>query len=200
MGVAVGAPALTSHDGAAPLGDVQLETLIAIGLSGSAAFLTAYIDGVQPLVEVFDGFLIDAPVQPAAIRTDLDAPTFVFVTDSDLPAFASPRQPATDAVRTWEVAGAAHVDGWLLDQLGGGFASSCPGRLNQGPHHQTLRAATAPSGGLGQDRRAAARRRADRADHRARQQTSYRARTRRPRQRGGRHPHPSPGRAHLGPE
>ncbi len=132
--------ALTSHDGAAPLGDVEPETLIAIGLSGSAAFLTAYIDGVQPLVEVFDGFLIHAPVQPAPIRTDLDAPTFVFVTESDLPVFASARQPDSDSVRTWEVAGAAHVDGWLLNQAGGGYGSGC-GRLNEGPHHQTLRAA-----------------------------------------------------------
>ena len=39
------------------------------------------------------------------------------------------------------MAGAAHADAWLLNQLGGGYASSCPGRLNEGPHHQTLRAA-----------------------------------------------------------
>ena len=125
-----------------PSAGLEPETLIAIGLSRSAAFLIAYIDGVQPLVEVFDGFLVHAPAQPAPIRTDLDAPTFVFVTETELTrfGFASARQPDSDSVRTWEVAGAAHVDGWLLNEAGGGFGSSC-GRLNEGPHHQTLRAA-----------------------------------------------------------
>ena len=97
---------------------------------------------MQPLVEVFDGFLIHAPVQPAPIRTDLDAPTLVFVTETELTLFgyAFLRQPDSDSVRTWEVAGAAHVDAWLLNQAGGGYGSGC-GRLNEGPHHQILRAA-----------------------------------------------------------
>jgi hypothetical protein len=136
--------ALTDHTGPAPLGDLEPRTLIAIGLSQSASFLSAYINGVHPLVEQFDGFLLHAPAQPAPIRTDLDDPTLVFVTETDLTlyGYAYLDQDDTDTVRRWEVAGAAHADAWLLNELGqSGFASSCPGRLNEGPHHQTLRAA-----------------------------------------------------------
>ena len=135
--------ALTRRSGAAPLGDLEPETLIAIGLSQSASFLFAYVNGVQPLTEAFDGFLAHSPAQPALVRTDLDEPTLVFLTETDLTVygFAALRQPDSDSVRRWEVAGAAHADAWLLDQLGSGSGSSCPGRLNEGPHHQTLRAA-----------------------------------------------------------
>jgi hypothetical protein len=136
--------ALTSHDGAAPLGRLEPQTLIAIGLSQSAVFLINYIDGVQPLVDVYDGFLVHAPAQPVPIRTDLDQPTLVFVTETDLThyGYAYVDQPASDSVATWEVTGASHVDGWLLEEFGqAGFAASCTGMLNEGPHHQVLRAA-----------------------------------------------------------
>jgi hypothetical protein len=134
--------ALAEGTGTAPLGDLEPKTLIAIGLSQSAAFLSAYINGVQPLVEEFDGFLLHAPSQSARIRTDLDEPVLVFVTESDLTAsgLAFVRQADSDTFRRWEVAGASHVDGWLLNE-GGGDQFACPGRLNEGPHHQVLRAA-----------------------------------------------------------
>jgi hypothetical protein len=133
--------ALARHRGAAPLGGLEPETLIAISFSQSAGFLTTYIDGVQPRVELFDGFLVHSPAMTARVRADLDAPTLIFVTESELTqlGFASVRQPDSDSVRTWEVAGAAHVDAWLLNQAG--YASGCPGRLNEGPHRQVLRAA-----------------------------------------------------------
>jgi hypothetical protein len=136
--------AVTDHTGSAPLGDLEPTTLIAIGLSQSAAFLSSYINGVQPLVEQFDGFLLHAPAQPAPIRTDLDVPALVFLTETDLThyGYAFVDQDDSDTVRRWEVAGAAHADAWLLNELDQtGFASSCPGRVNEGPHHQTLRAA-----------------------------------------------------------
>lgn len=143
--------ALTNHDGAAPLGQMEAETLIAIGLSQSAVFLISYIDGVQPLTDTFDGFLVHAPAQPAPIRPDLDAPTLVFITESDLTTLGY--QPDSDALRIWEVAGTSHADAWLLNQAGGGYAASnpahlggvlfvdCPGLLNEGPHRYVLRAA-----------------------------------------------------------
>jgi hypothetical protein len=137
------ARALTNHSGTAPLGDLSPTTLIATGLSASVAFLIAYLNGVQPLVETFDGFLLHAPAQPAPIRTDRAEPTLVFVTETDLTHFgwAHIRPPDSDSVRTWEVAGTAHADAWLLNQDGGGYLASCPGRVNEGPHRQTLRAA-----------------------------------------------------------
>jgi hypothetical protein len=80
------------------------------------------------------------PAQAGRIRTDLEQPTLVFVTESELSSFgyASVRQPDSHSVRTWEVAGAAHADGLLLKQSG--YASACPS-VNEGPHRQTLRAA-----------------------------------------------------------
>jgi alpha/beta hydrolase family protein len=102
------------------LGALEPETLIAIGLSQSAAFLTAYIDGVQPLTNMFDGFLVRAPEQPAPIRADLATPTLVLVTETDLTHFgyAYLDQPDSDSVHRWEVAGTAHVDAWFLEHAG----------------------------------------------------------------------------------
>ncbi len=132
--------ALTRHSGAAPLAGLDPEHLIAIGQSQAASYLISYVNGVQPLVEVFDGFLLHTPAQAGRIRADLEQPTLIFVTESELAGFGyvSVRQPDSDSVRTWEVAGAAHADGVLLRQSG--YASACPS-VNEGPHRQTLRAA-----------------------------------------------------------
>ena len=94
-------------------------------------------------VGVFDGFLMHSPAQPTPIRADVEEPALIFITETGLTRFghAPARQPDSDSVRTWEVAGAAHADAWLLNELGSGYAASCPGRLNEGPHHETLRAA-----------------------------------------------------------
>ena len=133
--------ALTRHSGADPLAGLEPEHLIAIGQSQSASYLISYVNGVQPLVEVFDGFLLQTPAQAGRIRTDLDQPTLVFVTESELAGFGyvSVRQPDSASVRIWEVAGAAHADGVILQQSG--YASVCRGRVNEGPHRQVLRAA-----------------------------------------------------------
>src|SRR6202030_1956911 len=49
------------------------------------------------------------------------------------------RQPDTDRVRTWEVAGTAHADAYLV----GAFASAlgCDFTVNQGPQHFVVQAA-----------------------------------------------------------
>jgi hypothetical protein len=132
--------ALTHHSGAAPLAGLVPEHLIAIGQSQSASFLISYVNGVQPLVEVYDGFLLHTPAQAGRIRTDLEQPTLVFVSESELAGFGyvSVRQPDSASVRIWEVAGAAHADGLLLKQSG--YASACSS-VNEGPHRQVLRAA-----------------------------------------------------------
>ncbi|MGH7438948.1 MAG: alpha/beta hydrolase domain-containing protein, partial [Polyangiaceae bacterium] len=64
---------------------------------------------------------------PARIRTDLDVPVFQFETETDVPGFGgglggvagagfvAARQPDTPLLRTWEVAGTAHADAYLLD-------------------------------------------------------------------------------------
>ncbi|WP_430331906.1 alpha/beta hydrolase domain-containing protein [Rhodococcus sp. ACT016] len=62
-------------------------------------------------------------VSPARVRTDLDTPTFQVVTETELfelgggpgpGSFVAARQPDTDRIRTWEIAGTAHSDAHAL--------------------------------------------------------------------------------------
>jgi len=113
----------------APLGPLSPERLIGVGESQSATRMVTYIDGVQPISEAFDGFLVhsrfggaaalsqaplpDVPAPlPTFIRRDLDVPVLQFQTESDVGPLgsAAARQPDTKRLRTWEVAGTAHAD------------------------------------------------------------------------------------------
>ncbi len=159
------AKALSAFDGPAPLGELTPTAVIAIGESQSATFLTTYINALHPIDPVFDGFLvhsrlgvapsIDTPalargaggVTPI-IRTDIDVPTMIFSTETDLTVLgnAASRQDDSDVIRLWEVAGTAHADAHLLSEVYGAEASSgttslCTAPLNDGPQHQTLKAA-----------------------------------------------------------
>jgi hypothetical protein len=119
--------------GVQPLGTLRPKHLIAIGKSQSAFRLVSYVNGVQPLADVYDGFLITsrhrsgAPLGPTAfglpddtvpetviIRTDSDVPVFVVQTETDLEQFQSARarQPDTKRLRLWEIAGSAHADAY----------------------------------------------------------------------------------------
>jgi hypothetical protein len=119
-------------DAALVLGGLTPQKLIAAGESQSAIRMTTYIDAVQPLVHVYDGYLVHsrfasgAPLSqspqttvnsPATlfIRDDLDVPVFVFMTESDV-AFSNlaVRQRNTPMFRMWEVAGTSHYDDYGL--------------------------------------------------------------------------------------
>lgn len=116
-------------DAATVLGGLRPRHLIAVGESQSAGRLVTYIDAVHPLVQVYDGFLVHsrgaggAPLAqapqpavpapaPTSIRDDLDVPVLQFETETDLVTlgFIAARQPDTDRIATWEVAGTAHFD------------------------------------------------------------------------------------------
>ena len=117
-----------------PLGNLRpkVKRLIADGESQSAGRLVTYINAVQPLDQVYDGFFlhsrsaggapltqeplptVDVPT-PALIRTDLDAPVFIIETETDVPSFAAARQPDTKKISTWELAGASHYDQHGID-------------------------------------------------------------------------------------
>jgi hypothetical protein len=154
-----------------PLAGAPLRALIAAGESQSAARMVTYVDAVHPVADLYDGFLIHsrsdggAPLQtntaalphPAHIRADLHVPVFQFETETDvlgLP-FLGARQPDTDQLRTWEVAGTSHLDKHLLDYLRdeappevGGAPGSLPtvadpitdacGAINDGPQAAVL--------------------------------------------------------------
>ncbi len=119
-------------DAAVVLGGLTPQKLIAAGESQSAIRLTSYIDGVAPLVHVYDGYLVHSRFSAGAplsqspqttvntpgtlfIRDDLDVPVFVFMTETDV-AFSNlaVRQRNTPMFRMWEVAGTSHYDGYGL--------------------------------------------------------------------------------------
>ena len=126
-----GVAAAGDGKGVKPLGTLKPKRLIAIGKSQSAFRLVSYVNGVQPIADVYDGFLIasrhrsGAPLGPPAfglpddtvpetviIRTDSDVPVLVVQTETDLEQFQSARvrQPDTQRFRLWEIAGSAHAD------------------------------------------------------------------------------------------
>jgi hypothetical protein len=145
------------------LGDLEPERVLAVGESQSGFALTTYANGVQPLTDAFDGFLIHsrggatAPLgvfgsgidmggtlagPPTLVRDDLDVPVLTLESESDVVGvlnYLPARQPDTDRFRLWEVAGTAHADRFLLgplaDQLG------CPAPVNDGPQHLVAKAA-----------------------------------------------------------
>jgi hypothetical protein len=146
--------------------------LVAYGESQSAGRLTSYVNGIHPLVKVFDGFFIhsrfagsspfgtDEMFNPdnCLIRDDLVEPVFQFETETDVSGssdrngFHVVRRPDTDKMRSWEVAGTAHADAYLLELNSKNFAVSESGSLdimsllpcgeaNNGPQALVIRAA-----------------------------------------------------------
>ena len=120
-----------------PLRGLTPKVLLADGESQSAFRLLTYVNAIHQGALVYDGFLIHsrngtgAPIAagtpvpaPAQVRTDLAAPVFQFITESDLfklgtgsNSFPAARQPDSKSVHTWEVAGTAHSDRYSVVQL-----------------------------------------------------------------------------------
>ena len=165
------AQALRNPDGIAPLDGLDVKHLIAYGESQSAGRLVTYINAVHPLYRPYDGYMVHsrgdgasalaqtplpeiATPSGALIRTDIDVPVLSFETETDvvLLEFEKARQPDTDMIRAWEVAGTAHGDLYTFvtgrDDTEGDpvFASvveetsvlgfiTCDRPLNNGPQH-----------------------------------------------------------------
>jgi hypothetical protein len=108
-----------------------VERLVADGESQSAGRLTTYINAVQPLVDVYDGFLVhsrsdrmvgvvaDQQIPAARIRTDLRTPTLVVLTETDVLGNQRSAQDDDDRYRRWEIAGSAHLDNYAMAVLTG---------------------------------------------------------------------------------
>lgn len=123
------AQAVRNPSGMDPLDGLVAERMIAVGQSQSAFFLTTYVNAIHPTVAAFDGFLIhsrgnysaalsqapqaevDTP-ENVFIRDDLAEPVLTLQTQTDIFRLGSVniRQPDTDFIRLWEVAGSAHSD------------------------------------------------------------------------------------------
>jgi hypothetical protein len=151
-----------------PLEGLEVKRLIAYGESQSAMRMVSYVNGVHPLANVYDGFFIHSrsaggtPFEDAGglgglsfgafgggatvIRDDIDAKVFQFQTETDVAgmlAFLPARQADTDKLRTWEVAGTAHADQYIVDfnaSMVTEGAIQCSG-ANNGPQYRVIRAA-----------------------------------------------------------
>lgn len=155
------------------LGGLDPATVLALGESQSAGFLTTYLNAIHPLARVYDGFLVHsrgaggAPIGGAfgeateegsssftdegvRIRTDLTEPVFIVQAETDLTllGYSLARQPDTDTVRTWEMAGTAHADAHIIRGIIGGPRNpavgsllGCDALINAGPHHEGVQAA-----------------------------------------------------------
>ena len=113
--------------------------VVAVGESQSALFLTTYVNAIDPLAQVYDGFLVHsrfasaAPLdgnsifestptstpEPARFRTDLRVPLITIITETDLIdglrlGYYRARQPDHHRLRTWEIAGTAHADNYTI--------------------------------------------------------------------------------------
>ena len=127
------------RSGVDPLGGLDVQRVIGLGASQSAARLATYVNAIHPIEHAFDGYMlqiyfgagtalevgdaivnINAPTTAGTgsrvglrgtniIREDLDVP--VMVVNSELEAIAcyDVRQPDTDRFRYWESAGTCHV-------------------------------------------------------------------------------------------
>ena len=128
---------------------LEPEFVVAVGESQSAMFLTTYVNAVDPLVKIYDGFLIHSRFGPAApldgssifaepdesapeavkFRPDLRVPLMTVLTETDLvggvrPGYHLARQPDTEMLRAWEIPGTAHADNYTIQvgRIDTGFA------------------------------------------------------------------------------
>lgn len=139
-----------------PLRGLHAERLIAYGQSQSAMRMITYVNAIQPITSVYDGLIVHsrarwgAPIgkesnallgngKVVRVRTDINARIMQLWTESEIfQAFAAykARQPDNDRLRTWEMAGTAHVDEHVLGPDAEGGCS-----LNAGQQHFMIKAA-----------------------------------------------------------
>lgn len=127
----------------APLGGLTPIRLLAAGESQSAMRLTTYINAIDPLVGIYDGFFVHGRPSTAAdlgdmdlirenadigaaldeiaaagelIRHDARVPVIVVQSETDVVMMKGhlARPDSGDQVRVWEIAGTAHADTYLL--------------------------------------------------------------------------------------
>ncbi|HET9220424.1 MAG TPA: alpha/beta hydrolase domain-containing protein [Terriglobia bacterium] len=97
------------------LGNFKVRNVIAGGHSQSAGRLFQYYNRIQPLERAFDGFVLHGA--GALLRSDVATPVFKLLAETDvILRQASLRQPDSNYIRTWEVAGASHAD-WDLHTI-----------------------------------------------------------------------------------
>jgi len=133
---------LKEPDSGGLLPGLKIKHVLAVGESQSALFLLSYVDAIDPLDRVYDGFLIHsrlarpAPLDGSSVfaaphpnappvvrlRPDVRVPVLTVITENDLLGISSAhlkaigysavREPDSRLARTWEIAGTAHADNY----------------------------------------------------------------------------------------
>jgi len=126
------------------LGPLKPLHVLATGESQSAVFMTTYVDAIDPIARVYDGFYIHSrfggapPPESASMRggpnargpagvkmrPDLRVPVMTLISETDLigsglSGFWAAQQPDNDRLRIWEMPGTSHVDNYMF--FVGGF-------------------------------------------------------------------------------
>lgn len=121
------------------LSELRPQHVVALGESQSALFMTTYVNAIDPLAQVYDGFLVHsrfaaaAPLddtsifdetqantpQAARFNPELRVPVVTVITETDLfggirSGYYLARQPDNDRLRVWEIAGTAHADNYTI--------------------------------------------------------------------------------------
>jgi Alpha/beta hydrolase domain len=141
-----------------PLGGVRVERVLAVGESQSAFFLTTYVNAIQPRVGAYDAILIHSrgagaarldgmtidptSATPTRVRDDLEVPVLIVEAETDVGPvlrYFEARQPDTDRLRLWEMAGTAHADDFQTGGFAEFFGFAEP--VNRGPQHLVMKAA-----------------------------------------------------------
>ncbi|MER5390553.1 alpha/beta hydrolase domain-containing protein [Saccharopolyspora sp. NPDC002686] len=97
----------------AVLGGLRPATVLAVGQSQSASRLALYYNSIQPLAQVYDGFMLFVG-SGGPFRTDIPAKLMRISTETEAVLNRTPMQPDSGVLRTWEIAGASHVDYWFM--------------------------------------------------------------------------------------
>lgn len=153
------------------LGGLRAEQLIATGSAQSGRWLVTFINGVQPIYNPYDGYLlknrgragsqplslppqqmIDAP-EIVTIRDDLDVPVIAVQSETEIFRLPYDREDDSESLRIWEVTGTSHTDTYFyedaLDDEGDdpsvGLVKerelNCEFPINSGPGHWVYNAA-----------------------------------------------------------
>ncbi|SQD94080.1 MULTISPECIES: alpha/beta hydrolase domain-containing protein [unclassified Parafrankia] len=149
--------------GGVAMGGSTPKYLLAAGESQSAYAMVTYINGVQPLTQAFDGFLVHsrgsgalplvgpgqstsltdtAATTPTLVRSDTGVPVLDVQTEGDLTVVLNSlraRQDDSSRFRLWEVAGAAHADAHALGPFVNALDCGVP--VNNAPTHIMVKAA-----------------------------------------------------------
>ena len=102
--------AIKNHKGVDVLGGLKPSHVLAIGESQSANRLSTYVNSINPLANVYDGFILLSSLNQK-IQTDTPVPVWKISAEYDVASGeATARQPDTNLFRSWEIAGTSHVD------------------------------------------------------------------------------------------